>query len=102
MARSVRSISAAATSNWTTFAFCAGWARPDVHDTRTGDAVNATAAAPFGSLKIVPSFQDLEDQLGQELFDRSSNPGTLTEAGTVLKDYAERLIRLADEAETSL
>ena len=44
----------------------------------------------------------LETELGQKLFDRSSNPGTLTEAGQVLCDYAERLLRLANEAETSV
>ena len=44
----------------------------------------------------------LEDELGQKLFDRSSNPGSLTEAGKVLRDYAERLIRLTEEAETSV
>lgn len=44
----------------------------------------------------------LENELGQKLFDRSSNPGTLTEAGNVLRDYAERLLRLADETETSV
>lgn len=44
----------------------------------------------------------LEADLGQKLFDRSSNPGTLTEAGRVLQDYAERVLRLADEAEQSI
>lgn len=44
----------------------------------------------------------LETELGQKLFDRSSNPGTLTAAGVVLRDYADRLIRLSSEAETSV
>jgi DNA-binding transcriptional LysR family regulator len=44
----------------------------------------------------------LEAELGQKLFDRSSNPGALTEAGRVLRDYAERVLRLADEAEQSV
>jgi hypothetical protein len=60
MARSVRPISAADTSNWTAFVFCADWARPDVHDTRIGDTVKTTAVAPFRSVKIVPSFQEFE------------------------------------------
>src|SRR5437870_6057750 len=44
----------------------------------------------------------LESQLGQKLFDRSSNPGVVTEAGKVLHEYAERLLRLVDEAEASV
>jgi DNA-binding transcriptional LysR family regulator len=44
----------------------------------------------------------LEVELGQPLFDRSSNPGTLTEAGVVLQSYADRLIRLTEEAQASV
>jgi DNA-binding transcriptional LysR family regulator len=44
----------------------------------------------------------LESQLGQKLFDRTSNPGTLTAAGTLLRDYADRILRLAEEAESSV
>jgi DNA-binding transcriptional LysR family regulator len=44
----------------------------------------------------------LENELGQKLFDRSSNPGSLTEAGTVLRDYAERVLKLTDEAQASV
>ena len=42
----------------------------------------------------------LEDELNERLFDRSSKGGILTEAGQILLDYARRLIRLKDEAET--
>ena len=42
----------------------------------------------------------LEDELNERLFDRSSKGGILTEAGKILLDYARRLIRLKDEAET--
>jgi len=41
----------------------------------------------------------LEDDLGELLFDRSAKDGRLTEAGRVLLDYAERLLRLSEEAE---
>jgi DNA-binding transcriptional LysR family regulator len=41
----------------------------------------------------------LEDELGEQLFDRSVKDGRLTEAGRVLLDYAQRLMRLAEEAE---
>lgn len=40
----------------------------------------------------------LEDQLGERLFDRSSKDGTLTDAGHVLLDYAQRLMQLSEEA----
>lgn len=40
----------------------------------------------------------LEVELGERLFDRSSKDGTLTEAGRVLHDYAQRLTRLSEEA----
>jgi DNA-binding transcriptional LysR family regulator len=41
----------------------------------------------------------LETELGERLFDRSYKDGTLTEAGLVLQGYAERLLRLSEEAE---
>ena len=44
----------------------------------------------------------LEDELGERLFDRSSKQGALTEAGRVLRDYAQRLMRLSDEAEQAV
>ena len=39
----------------------------------------------------------LEDSLGQPLFVRGSRPVRLTDAGVLLKDYAERLLNLRDE-----
>jgi DNA-binding transcriptional LysR family regulator len=44
----------------------------------------------------------LEDDLGERLFDRSAKDGKLTEAGRVLLDYAQRLMRLAEEAESAV
>jgi DNA-binding transcriptional LysR family regulator len=44
----------------------------------------------------------LEEDLGERLFDRSSKDGTLTEAGRVLQEYAQRLLRLSDEAESAV
>ena len=44
----------------------------------------------------------LEDELNERLFDRSSKGGLLTEAGQILLDYAERLTRLKDEAESAV
>jgi DNA-binding transcriptional LysR family regulator len=44
----------------------------------------------------------LEDELGEQLFDRSSKSGTLTDAGRVLQNYGQRLVRLAEEAESAM
>jgi DNA-binding transcriptional LysR family regulator len=44
----------------------------------------------------------LEVDLGEQLFDRSSKTGTLTDAGKVLQNYGERLVRLAEEAESAM
>jgi DNA-binding transcriptional LysR family regulator len=44
----------------------------------------------------------LEEDLGEQLFDRSSKSGTLTDAGRVLQNYGQRLIRLAEEAESAM
>ncbi len=44
----------------------------------------------------------LEAHLGEQLFDRSSKNGTLTEAGRVLQHYGERLVRLAEETESAM
>jgi DNA-binding transcriptional LysR family regulator len=44
----------------------------------------------------------LEADLGEQLFDRSSKTGTLTEAGRMLQNYGQRLIRLAEETESAV
>src|SRR6478736_1154081 len=44
----------------------------------------------------------LEDDLGELLFDRSSKSGTLTDAGRVLQNYGQRLVRLAEETESAM
>jgi DNA-binding transcriptional LysR family regulator len=44
----------------------------------------------------------LEVELGEQLFDRSSKSGTLTEAGRMLQNYGERLVRLAEETESAV
>src|SRR5499425_633730 len=44
----------------------------------------------------------LEVDLGEQLFDRSSKSGTLTEAGRTLQNYGQRLVRLAEEAESAM
>src|SRR5579862_9359376 len=44
----------------------------------------------------------LELELGEQLFDRSSKTGTLTEAGRMLENYGHRLVRLAEETESAV
>ena len=48
------------------------------------------------------AIRKLEDSLGQPLFVRGSRPVRLTDAGTLLKDYAERLLNLRDEVKKGL
>src|SRR5260370_637554 len=48
------------------------------------------------------AIRKLEDSLGQPLFIRGARPVRLTDAGTLLKDYAERLINLRDEVKKGL
>ena len=44
----------------------------------------------------------LEDSVGERLFDRATKDATLTDAGRLLRDYAERLLQLTEEAETAV
>lgn len=47
---------------------------------------------------VSQAIRRLEQSTGERLIDRSARDGTLTDAGTMLLDYANRLLRLADEA----
>ena len=51
---------------------------------------------------VSQAIRRLEDELNERLFDRSSKGGRLTEAGHVLLDYARRLTRLREEAESAV
>src|SRR6478735_10006495 len=44
----------------------------------------------------------LELELGEQLFDRSSKSATLTDAGRMLENYGQRLVRLAEETESAV
>ena len=44
----------------------------------------------------------LEESVGERLFDRATKDATLTDAGRLLRDYAERLLRLSEEAEAAV
>ena len=51
---------------------------------------------------VSQAIRRLEVDLGEQLFDRSSKSGTLTDAGKVLQNYGQRLVRLAEETESAM
>jgi len=44
----------------------------------------------------------LEESVGERLFDRATKDASLTDAGRLLKEYAERMLRLSEEAESAV
>jgi len=44
----------------------------------------------------------LEESVGESLFDRAARDGSLTAAGTLLRDYAQRLLALRREASSAM
>ena len=44
----------------------------------------------------------LEESVGERLFDRATKDAALTDAGRLLRDYADRLLRLSEEAEAAV
>lgn len=51
---------------------------------------------------ISQAIRKLEREVGEALFDRSSRDGTLTDAGRLLEDYAQKLLNLRSEARVAL
>lgn len=51
---------------------------------------------------VSQAIRRLEADLGEQLFDRSSKSGTLTDAGKLLHNYGQRLVRLAEETESAM
>ena len=51
---------------------------------------------------VSQTIRKLEEELGEPLFDRSSREGVLTDAGSVLREYAEKLVNLRTEAREAL
>jgi len=51
---------------------------------------------------VSQSIRRVEDALGERLFDRATKDATLTEAGRLLREYADRLLRLSEEAESAV
>jgi DNA-binding transcriptional LysR family regulator len=51
---------------------------------------------------VSQTIRRLEAELGEALFDRSSKDGTLTDAGKVLFEYAQEMLNLRRQAETTV
>jgi len=51
---------------------------------------------------VSQTIRKLENDLGEALFDRSSRHGHLTDAGVVLREYAEKLLNLRGEVRAAL
>lgn len=51
---------------------------------------------------VSQTIRKLEEELGEPLFDRSSREGVLTDAGRTLKEYAEKLLNLRNDAREAL
>jgi DNA-binding transcriptional LysR family regulator len=51
---------------------------------------------------VSQAIRRIEEELEDRLFDRSSRNGALTEAGTLLLEHAERLLRMASEAQAAV
>lgn len=51
---------------------------------------------------VSQTIRRLEQEVGEQLFDRSSKDGTLTTAGEVLLEYAKKMINLRQNARTAI
>ena len=51
---------------------------------------------------VSQAIRKLEREVGESLFDRSSRDGTLTDAGQLLHEYAQKLLNLRSEAHVAL
>ena len=51
---------------------------------------------------ISQAVRRLETSVGERLFDRATKDASLTDAGHLLRDYAERLVQLSKEAEDAV
>jgi DNA-binding transcriptional LysR family regulator len=51
---------------------------------------------------VSQTIRKLEEEIGEPLFDRSSREGVLTDAGNTLKEYAEKLLNLRNDAQEAL
>jgi len=70
--------------------------------TREGTFSRAAEKLHRTQSAVSQSIHKLESDIGEPLFDRYSRDGLLTDAGRVLKEYAERLLNLRDDANGAL
>jgi len=70
--------------------------------TREGTFSRAAEKLHRTQSAVSQSIHKLESDIGEPLFDRSSRDGLLTDAGRVMKEYAERLLNLRDDANGAL
>ena len=69
---------------------------------REGSFSRAAARLHRTQPAVSQAIRKLERELGEPLLDRSSRDGTLTDAGQVLLDYAQRLLSLRSETFNAL
>jgi DNA-binding transcriptional LysR family regulator len=69
---------------------------------REGSFSRAAAKLFRTQSAVSQSIRKLEEEVGEQLFDRSSREGLLTDAGRVLQGYAERLLNLRNDAQEAL
>src|SRR5579872_6398086 len=69
---------------------------------REGGFSRAAKALHRTQPAVSQTIRKLEDDLGEPLLDRSSRDGTLTDAGRLLEEYAQRMLNLRNEARQSL
>ncbi len=69
---------------------------------REGSFSRAAAKLHRTQPAVSQAIRKLEREVGEQLLDRSSRDGTLTDAGRLLLEYAERLLNLRSETYTAL
>jgi DNA-binding transcriptional LysR family regulator len=69
---------------------------------REGGFSRAAKALHRTQPAVSQTIRKLEDDVGEPLLDRSSRDGTLTDAGRLLEEYAQRMLNLKGEARAAL
>jgi DNA-binding transcriptional LysR family regulator len=69
---------------------------------QTGSFSTAAAQVHRTQPAVSQMVRKLEEEVGEPLFDRSTRDGKLTDAGKVLKEYAQKMLNLRHEARASL
>lgn len=69
---------------------------------REGSFLGAAQKLGYAQSNLSTKIKQLEKELGTELFHRAKQGVTLTEKGTVLLSYADKLLNLATEAKASV